>query len=135
MPRRATTLNNNARLDITREIESKFDYVRTVAENIDAIQALAGVDSQTLLSLLNEATNFTGLTVVSGEEAGWNPATKVLTVPTVQGPTGLTGPAGNNGRNGLTPEIEFSLDQNGDIVYNITYTTTGGSSPDSIQEW
>ena len=55
-----------------------------------------------LTAALNEAKDFTGITVVSGTSASWDAQTKVLTVPTVKGDTGLTGATGLQGLTGLT---------------------------------
>lgn len=121
MPRRSTTLTAAGTVDITRDINSRYDTVKEVADNIDAIVALAGVDSQELLSLLEEATNFTGLTVVSGTPTGWNPATKVLTIETVQGIKGDTGSPGIDGNNGLTPYFTFEIDNEGNLTYDVSY--------------
>ena len=112
MPRRMTSLSNIADLAISREIDSKYDIVKQVAAKLSEIEQLANADIDGLIALLNAALDFTGITVVGGEIAGWNPTTKVLTVPTVKGDTGA---------NGLTPHIQFSVDPSGNLQYEITY--------------
>ena len=88
------------------------------------------MDIDGLISQLNEALDFTSVIVVAGAEASWNPTTKVLTVPTLQGIQGIQGETGlngvdgtdgTNGTNGLTSEIEFSVDVHGNLQYEITY--------------
>lgn len=41
MPRRSTSLNQYTSTAITREIDSKYDYVKTVADNIEGVEAIA----------------------------------------------------------------------------------------------
>ena len=43
MPRRATSFNSNANNAIDREIDSKYDNVRKVADEIAAVVAVSGV--------------------------------------------------------------------------------------------
>ncbi len=128
MPRRMTSLSNIADLAISREIDSKYDVVKQVAAKLPEIEQIAGEDIDGLITSLNAALDFTGITVVGGEVGAWNPATKVLTVPTVKGDTGATGAAGTDGLNGadgvngLTPNIQFSVDPDGNLQYEITYS-------------
>lgn len=115
-----TSLSNIADLAISREIDSKYDVVKQVAAKLPEIDEL--------ITSLNAALDFTGITVVGGEVGSWDPTTKVLTVPTVKGDTGATGVAGADGLNGvdgvngLTPNIQFSVDPSGDLQYEITYS-------------
>lgn len=107
MARRSSSLNS---IDsgISREIGSNFDAVRQVADNINAVIAVAGTDLAALTSALEEATDFTGITVVSGTASGWDPVNKILTVETVQGPPGpigAVGPVGPDGKQG-TPGVK-----------------------------
>ena len=128
MPRRMTSLSNIADLAISREIDSKYDVVKQVAAKLPEIEQIAGEDIDELITSLNAALDFTGITVVGGKVGSWDPATKVLTVPTVKGDTGSTGVAGADGLNGvdgvngLTPNIQFSVDPSGDLQYEITYS-------------
>lgn len=103
---RATTLNNRSSTAIDREIDSRYDAVLEVSKHLVAIEELAAADIQSLIDSLNEAQDFTGITVVSGTVANWDAATKVLTVPTVkgdqgeQGVQGIQGPVGPTGATG-----------------------------------
>lgn len=103
---RGTTLLNNGASIIEREIGSKYDVVKLVSEHLAAIEELAQEDIVGLIDAVNEAKDFTGITVVSGSVASWNPTTKVLAVPTLKGDkgdkgdTGLTGATGAQGVTG-----------------------------------
>ena len=130
MPRRATSLSNISDLAIAREIDSKYDAVKAVSLKLNEIELITEMDIDGLISQLNEALDFTGIIVVAGAEASWNPTTKVLTVPTLQGIQGIQGETGLNGvdgtdgadgTDGLTPEVEFSVDVHGNLQYEITY--------------
>ena len=135
---------------IERELDSKYAVVKEVADNIASIEAVAAGDLAALTTALNEAKDFTGITVVSGTTATWNAQNKVLTIPTVKGDTGLTGPigltgltgltgpagaqgvggakgdtglTGTAGVNGLTPQVAITYDDvTGNLEYEVTYT-------------
>jgi hypothetical protein len=149
VPRRSTSLSNVAGSAITREIDSKYDVIKEVKENLAMLEELNSTDFDALIAELESAQDFSGITVVSGSPASWDAVTKTLTVPTLQGiagndgvdgavgpqgPIGLTGPqglqgikgdtgstgaAGVDGYNGLTPEIEMYVDANGDLHYGV----------------
>lgn len=127
MPRRATSLSNIGDLAVNRLIDSKYDIVKQVAAKLPEIEQIAAEDIDGLIAGLNEALDFTGIIVVAGEVAAWDPETKVITVPTLQGEVGLQGLAGTdgadgvNGTNGLTPSVQFSVDVNGNLQYEVTY--------------
>ena len=99
MSRRSSSLN---KIDsgLSREIDSNFDDVRKVANNISAIITAASSDLDGLTAALQEATDFTGITVVSGATSSWNPETKVLTIATVKGDDGEDGAVGPKGDKG-----------------------------------
>lgn len=118
---RSTTLLNVGASAIERELGSKYDVVKAVSEKLVEIEAVAGINVEELLAELQDAQDFSGISVVTGEVAGWDPVTKVITVPTVKGdkgdkgntgdvgavgpqgpigPRGLTGPAGRDGIDG-----------------------------------
>jgi len=99
MARRSSSLNNVS-VAVSREIGSKYDNVKLVADNIAAVMAVSQEDLPALIAALEEATDFTGITVVSGTSAGWNSTTKVLTVPTVKGDKGDSGVDGSVGATG-----------------------------------
>ena len=150
MPRRASSLTNISNLAVSREIDSKYDAVKAVSEKLDELDLFLATDTDALIASLNEAIDFTGVTVEAGALANWNASTKVLTVPTVKGDTGDTGatgtigatgpqgltgargPAGatgetgkngtdgKDGKNGLSPVLEFYVDSEG----NLGYTTS-----------
>ena len=83
---RSTTLLNVGASAIEREIGSKYDVVKAVSEYLIEIEQLATEDIGALIASLNEAKDFTGITVVGGTTAGWDAVNKVLTVPTVKEP-------------------------------------------------
>lgn len=127
MPRRATSLSNIGDLAVNRLIDSKYDVVKAVAAKLTEIEQVAGADVAGLVVALNEALDFTGITVVSGELADWNSGTKVLTVPTVKGDPGpqgigIAGTNGIDGIDGLTPNVQFSVDVDGNLQYEVTYS-------------
>ena len=118
---RASTLGNNV-LAINREIDSRYDAVIAVKNKLPEIELVSGMDITALIQELEDAKDFSGITVIVGDVASWNPVTKVLTVPVErgdkgdvgpqgpigpvgpigpQGPRGLTGATGNNGTNGI----------------------------------
>jgi len=101
LPRRSTSLSNVAGSAITREIDSKYDVIKAVSEKLVEIEELNSSNIDDLISSLNEAKDFTGITVVSGAVASWDESTKVLTVPTVKGDTGETGERGPQGLQGI----------------------------------
>lgn len=107
---RASTLGNNV-LAINREIDSRYDAVIAVRDKLPEIELVAGMDITGLIQELENAQDFSGITVIVGDVASWNPVTKVLTVPVEkgdkgdvgpQGPIGNTGPIGPIGPRGLT---------------------------------
>lgn len=98
---RASTLQNTNLLAVNREIGSKYDVVKVVSEHLVEIEQLAAEDIEGLIASLNEAKDFTGITVVGGASAGWDAVSKVLTVPTVKGDTGAQGLQGEQGIQGI----------------------------------
>lgn len=101
---RSTTLLNVGASAIEREIGSKYDVVKAVSEHLIEIEQLAAEDIDALIVSLNEAKDFTGITVVGGTVAGWDAVNKILTVPTVKGDTGEQGPQGQQGVQGIQGE-------------------------------
>ena len=107
---RASTLGNNV-LAINREIDSRYDAVIAVKNKLPEIELVSGMDITALIQELEDAKDFSGITVIVGDVANWDPVTKVLTVPVEkgdkgdvgpQGPIGNTGPIGPVGPRGLT---------------------------------
>ena len=170
MSKRASSLQATNVLAINKEIDSKYDAVLAVKEKLTEIELVAGFDINALLAELEAAQDFTGITVVAGDVAHWDPINKVITVPTVKGdtgpqgakgdtgpiggvgpigPRGYTGAAGRdgtngrdgasgiNGLNGMVPIIEFSLDSDYNLVYDVVGYEEGPTAGDRFptQEW
>ena len=166
---RASTLGNNV-LAINREIDSRYDAVIAVKNKLPEIELVSGMDITALIQELEDAKDFSGITVIVGDVASWNPVTKVLTVPVEKGdkgdvgpqgpigntgpigpmgPRGLTGATGNNGTNGkdginginglngMVPVLEFSLDNDYNLVYEVVGYEEGPPSDERypVQEW
>lgn len=166
---RASTLGNNV-LAINREIDSRYDTVIAVKNKLPEIELVAGMDITGLIQELENAQDFTGITVVIGTVPSWDPVTKVLTVTVEkgdkgdqglvgpQGPVGpigpqglrgLTGPKGKdglngkdgingiNGLNGMTPIIEFSMDADANLMYEVIGYEEGPTMGERfpVQEW
>lgn len=166
---RASTLGNNV-LAINREIDSRYDAVIAVKNKLPEIELVSGMDITALIQELEDAKDFSGITVIVGDVANWDPVTKVLTVPVEkgdkgdvgpQGPIGNTGPIGPlgprgprgltgrdgvdgmhgangiNGLNGMVPVLEFSLDNDYNLVYEVVGYEEGPPSDYRypVQEW
>lgn len=167
---RASSLQATNILAINREIDSKYDTVLAVKEKLPEIELVADMDIDALILQLEQLQNFTGITVVAGDVAGFDPVTKIITVPTVKGDTGSIGPigpeggvgpigprglqglagrdgingtngrdgaAGINGLNGMVPVIEFSLDNNYNLLYDVVGYEEGPTLGERFptQEW
>lgn len=104
MSMRATSLQATNVLAINREIDSKYDAVLAVRDKLVEIEKVADLDIEQLLTDLQNAQDFTGINVVAGSTAGWNAATKTITVPTLKGDQGIQGPVGATGATGATGE-------------------------------
>ena len=134
MARRSSSLNY---IDsgISREIGSQFDAVRKVADNLDNIALVAAEDWAALIAELNEAKDFSGITVVTtdvGNPASWDPVGKVLTVPVQKGDQG---DKGLNGENGLSPVYDFTVDAFGNLQYELVGYAVDETLPIIIEEW
>lgn len=80
---------------VFEEISTNISSVVTVADNIESINLLADMPGfQEVLIDIRETFDFTDITVVGGETASWNSATKLLTVPTLKGDKGERGDDG-----------------------------------------
>src|SRR5574344_807778 len=108
---RASTLQNTNLLAINREIGSKYDVVLAVKEKLPQIELVAGMDITGLIQELENAQDFTGITVVIGTVPSWDPINKILTVTVEKGdkgdqglvgPQGPVGPIGPQGLRGVT---------------------------------
>lgn len=105
MSTRGSSLQNNTAIAQIRLIDSRYDVIKEVSEHLLEIEQLAAEDIGALIDSLNEAKDFTGITVVAGTVASFDPETKIITVPTLKGDTGDTGaigPTGPQGPIGLT---------------------------------
>ena len=107
MSRRSTTLNNYTGTGITREIDSKYDIIKEVSNYLASIEAVANIDIAALLVELENAQDFSGITVLTGAEGTdvvWDSVNKILTVPVgatgAQGPQGIQGLTGDTGATG-----------------------------------
>ena len=167
---RASTLQNTNLLAVNREIGSKYDVVLAVKEKLPQIELVAGMDITGLIQELENAQDFTGITVVIGTLPSWDPINKILTVTVekgdqgdkgdqgIQGPVGpigpqglrgLTGPKGKdglngkngingiNGLNGMVPIIEFSMDADANLMYEVIGYEEGPTMGERfpVQEW
>ena len=167
---RASTLQNTNLLAVNREIGSKYDVVLAVKEKLPQIELVAGMDITGLIQELENAQDFTGITVVIGTVPSWDPINKILTVTVEKGdkgdkgdqgiqgpigpigaigPRGLKGDKGNagtngrdgingiNGRNGMVPILEFKLDNEYNLVYEVVGYEEGpvGDELYVVQEW
>ena len=167
---RASTLQNTNLLAVNREIGSKYDVVLAVKEKLPQIELVAGMDITGLIQELENAQDFTGITVVIGTVPSWDPINKILTVTVekgdkgdkgdqgIQGPVGpigpqglrgLTGPKGKdgfngkdgangvNGTNGMVPIIEFSMDADANLMYEVIGYEEGPTMGERfpVQEW
>lgn len=101
MALRASSLQATNTLAINREIDSKYDAVLDVRNKLVDIEKVADINIEQLLADLQEAQDFTGISVVVGDVAGWNAVTKTITVPTIKGDTGAQGVQGEQGERGL----------------------------------
>ena len=167
---RASTLQNTNLLAVNREIGSKYDVVLAVKEKLPQIELVAGMDITGLIQELENAQDFTGITVVIGTVPSWDPINKILTVTVekgdkgdkgdqgIQGPVGPIGPqglrgltgqkgkdgldgldgvSGINGLNGMIPIIEFSIDSDANLMYEVVGYEEGPTMGERfpVQEW
>ena len=93
---------------IERELDTKYALIKEIANHLDSIDAVAAGDLDALTAALNEAKDFTGITVVSGTPASWDAVNKILTVPTLKGDTGAT-PQITMSYNGVTGDLEYEV--------------------------
>lgn len=114
MALRASSLQSTNTLAINREIGSQYDVILEVSKHLVEIDTLANEDINGLINSLNEAKDFTGITVVTGETPSWDATNKILTVPVEKGD------AGENGK-GIT-NIELTSTTGLTKTYTINYT-------------
>lgn len=114
MALRASSLQSTNTLAINREIGSQYDVILEVSKHLVEIDTLANEDISGLINSLNEAKDFTGITVVTGETPSWDAVNKVLTVTTEKGDTGADG-------RGIV-DIELTSTTGLTKTYTINYT-------------
>lgn len=100
---RASSLSYNT-VAVNREIDSIYDAILDVRENLVSIATVAGLDVNALVAEMQEAKDFTGITVVSGSVANWDSVNKILTVPTLKGDQGTQGLKGDAGLTVVGPK-------------------------------
>ena len=98
---RSSLFTNLAIMANNNIIDEKYNNVKKVADNIDAVVAAASQDLNALAQALREAADFTGIKVVpTTNTSSWDPVTKTLYVKTIRGPQGPQGPKGADGAPG-----------------------------------
>ena len=120
MALRASSLQSTNTLAINREIGSQYDVILEVSKHLVEIDTLANEDINGLINSLNEAKDFTGITVVTGETPSWDAVNKVLTVTTEKGDTGADG-------RGIV-DIELTSTVGLTKTYTINYTDATSST-------
>lgn len=120
MALRASSLQSTNTLAINREIGSQYDVVLEVSKHLVEIDTLVNEDINGLINSLNEAKDFTGITVVTGETPSWDAVNKVLTVTTEKGDTGADG-------RGIA-DIELTSTVGLTKTYTINYTDATSST-------
>jgi len=125
--RKSSIIPSGAGVAISRGEDSIYDDIKEIIENLNIIKDVNSIDYQALLDSLNEAKDFTGITVVSGTPASFDPVTKVITIPTVKGDIGEQGA---KGLTGLTPIIELTYNP---YTGDIDYTTAGYEAIDGTR--
>ena len=90
MTRRSSSLNGTDS-GISREIGTQYANVKLVADNMAAVTELASQDLSQIVEDIDDILDFENMTVVGGDEPGWDYENKILTVPTVKGDTGEAG--------------------------------------------
>lgn len=98
MASRRPTLSDPIDLIVAREIDSKYDVILEVKGKLPDIEYVADLDFAELIAELEAAQDFTGITVIQGDEVNWDPVNKVLAV--VKGDKGEAGPQGEQGIQG-----------------------------------
>ena len=167
---RASSLQSVSLLALNREIGSRYDAVVAVSDKLDVVEAVANINVEALLTELEQAKDFSGISVVAGSFTGFDPLTKVITIETIKGDTGDVGPKGDtgatgpigpigprgltgakgakgddgadgqdgvNGLNGMVPVLEFSIDADGDLAFEVIGYEEGPAIVDrfQVEEW
>ena len=157
---RASSLNNSTESVILDKINSKYDVVKRVADKIDEVEIVAGLDlgaTQTaitgLMDQLSEIEADIAAGAMKGDQGDVGPQGPegpegpigprgLQGVPGMAGPKGDKGDAGTNGIDGLngthgrTPLLTLSYNPvTGDIEYDISYQYIDGTTTTIDEEW
>lgn len=115
---------NSLDVSLSREVDSKYDDIKIVADNITDVTTVATTDISALTTQITNLTDFTAITVntvANGNPAAWDANTKVLTIP--EGDRGAAGASGTTGAKGDEGEKGVQGDK-GDGIDHITATST-----------
>jgi len=119
---RSSTLAGLTATAINTEINSKYDIVKKVSDNIDAVISVADQDVEALTEALNEAKDFTGVHIVQigpNETPSWDADTKTLYISVVNGIDGVS-VHHTKGTSTTNPNGDFAT-----AGYKDTYTLYG----------
>ena len=126
--KRRTSMGEPLDSALDRNIESKYDVIANIAENMDKIESIGTAIQD---GTLDDITNIVDMDVVTGEagtEAEWDGTT--LTIP--RGDRGLRGATGEDGQNGLTPNIEFTYNDSTGFIEATVNGYTNVNSGDGV---
>lgn len=154
---RASSLNNATESVILDKINSKYDVVKSVADKIDDVEIVAGldlastadaiVDLNAQLDAIEAEIAAGAMKGDTGEQGPVGPQGPIgpagpqglQGVPGMAGAKGAKGDRGTagvdgvNGYNGLTPIVSFSYNETtGDLEYTVSYQEIGTSID---EEW
>lgn len=93
----------NLDVALNREVDSKYDKIRAVADKINEVETVANADLTQMSIDIQEILDFTDITTVTVPEtspAYWDADTKTLSIP--EGKRGATGAQGDKGDTGAT---------------------------------
>lgn len=102
MPVRGSTLNGTVPSAITREIGSKYDNVKIVADNIDEVIAASEIDVVTLQSAVDNAQDDLDAIIAIVDTGAVVGDQGIQGIQGIQGETGVQGSQGYTGNQGLT---------------------------------
>lgn len=126
MATRNSSINPLTSLVYNTTGEDIYAVIKAVSEHLESIDAVANSDLEALTAAWNEAKDFSGITITTGETASWDGVNKVLTVPTVKGDKGDTGANGLDGADGVDGLNGRDGANGKDITINsITYQGNG----------
>lgn len=104
MSRRSSLVSTDVAFE--REVDGKYDVIKSVADKIDDVTIVANADLSQLSDDVQSILDFTDITVVTvpvGNPASWDADTKILTIPKGEkGDNGTNGAKGDKGDTGQT---------------------------------